>query len=249
MAKIRAHLTHAPITEALIDVRVRPQRSAGLEAVRELSKNIEGYVQQGPIVHVQTKWTVTDDQVTQENSDLKEIGVRLHSANQKYVAQLRTDGFTLSRLEPYETWEDLVSEGRALWQIYRDGLEPERITRIATRYINQLKLPMKQGERFEDYLSTPPAVPGELPQGVLSFLQRVVLLSPQNAIKANVTQLLQEGPVPLDHVPVILDIDVYKSDLLPIDMDEAWGLLEELRAFKNQVFFAQLTEKTVELFT
>jgi len=248
MAKVRAHLARAPITEALIDLRVRPRKAAGLDSVRELSKRIQGYSQQGPIIHMQTKWTVNEDQVTQEKSDVREVGVRLHSVDQKYVAQLRTDGFTLSRLEPYETWEDLVREGRNLWEIYRESLAPEYITRIATRYINQLKLPMKQGERFEEYLSTPPGIPAELPQGVLSFLQRVVLVSPQNAIKATVTQLLQEGPVPPEHVPVILDIDVYKSDLLPPDMDEAWRLLDDLRAFKNQVFFAQLTEKTVDLF-
>lgn len=248
MAKIRAHLARAPITEALIDVRVRPRKATGLESVRELSKTIQGYSQQQPIIHMQTKWTVNEDQVTQERSEVREVGVRLQSADQKYVAQLRTDGFTLSRLEPYETWEALAREGRDLWEIYRDGLAPESITRIATRYINQLKLPMQPGERFEEYLSTPPGIPAELPQGVLSFLQRVVLVSPRNAIKATVTQLLQEGPVPLEYVPVILDIDVYQSALLPADMDEAWRLLDDLRAFKNDVFFAQLTEKTVDLF-
>jgi hypothetical protein len=35
-------------------------------------------------------------------------------------------------------------------------------------------------------------------------------------------------------------------EMLP-ETDEAWDLLEQLRVFKNAGFFANVTEKTVEL--
>lgn len=248
MAKVRAHLERAPISEALIDLQARPQKGMGLEAVQKLADEVDGYEQHGPIIALQTKWSVTKEHGAQEQSESREIGVRLHSSDQKYVLQLRTNGFTFSRLEPYETWEKLITEGRRLWEIYRTCFEPDSIVRVATRYINQLKLPMKQGEHFEEYLAKPPQVPDELPQGVLGFMQRVVVLKPEIDARANVIQLLQDGPAPADYVPIILDIDVYKQIELCPETDDAWKLLADLRVFKNEIFFAYLTEKAVGLF-
>ena len=249
MARIRTHLEHAPITEALIDFQVRPRKGEyDLEAVQELANSVEGYEQKGPIVRLETTWAVTKDQGAKSRSRSQGLGIRLHSSDEKYVLQLRTNGFTLSRLEPYETWENLVAETRRLWVMYVRSLGPEIVHRVATRFINRLKLPMKAGELFEEYLTKPPDVPDELPQGVLGFTQRIVIVHPDLKARANVIQVLQEGVAPADHVPIILDIDVYDMvEILP-ETEEAWNILEQLRVFKNAVFFASLTEKTVGLY-
>jgi hypothetical protein len=69
-------------------------------------------------------------------------------------------------------------------------------------------------------------------------MQQLVILHPELDARTNLTQLLQEGVAPADHVPVIL----------PPETEDAWNLLTELRVIKNEVFFAGLTEKAVELF-
>jgi uncharacterized protein (TIGR04255 family) len=66
---------------------------------------------------------------------------------------------------------------------------------------------------------------------------------------AFVTQALESS---LDNkVQVILDIDVFKepktADWEASDV-QTWGKLEEMRNFKNRIFFASITEKTAELF-
>lgn len=247
VAKARDHLDRAPIREALIDLQVRAREATGLLAVQELARAIDGYQVQGPIMTLQTRWSVSPERGAQQSAESKEIGVRLH-LDQRYVLQLRINGLTLSRLEPYETWDNLMGEARRVWEAYCATLKPEAVTRVATRYINLLKLPMAQGEHFEEYLAKPPQVPEGLPQGILGFVQRVVLLKPDIDAQANVIQLLQEGPAPLDHVPIVMDIDAYKKvEMLP-DTDEVWALLGKLRAFKNEIFFAHLTEKAVGLF-
>ena len=77
------------------------------------------------------------------------------------------DGFTFSRLKPYETWENLRDEAYRLWQKYREITSPE-IIRVALRYINKLEFPLPI-KNFSDYLTAAPIVPAELPQGVSSF--------------------------------------------------------------------------------
>lgn len=248
MARIRSYLAQAPITEALIDFQVRPQKGRDLKAVQDLATLVNGYEQKGPIFQLQTTWAVTKEYGARDRSQSQELGVRLHSPDDKYVLQVRTNGFTLSRLAPYETWENLVAETRRLWALYLDRLEPETIVRAATRFINQLHLPMKPGQQFQEYLTKPPDVPEELPQGVLGFMQRVVIPHPRLDAGANLIQLLQEGVAPAGHVTIILDIDVYSVVNLPPKTDDAWDLLGDLRVFKNEVFFASLTEKAVKLF-
>jgi uncharacterized protein (TIGR04255 family) len=118
MARIQSHLDRAPVTEALIDFQVRPRNGVDLEAVQALVNSIAGYASKGPIVRIETSWSVTKDDGTRNTSHSRELGVRLHSTDERHVLQARIDGFTLSRLEPYQTWELLVGEARRLWAVY-----------------------------------------------------------------------------------------------------------------------------------
>ena len=64
---------------------------------------------------------------------------------------------------------------------------------------------------------------------------------------AIITETLQK-PTELGKLPLIFDIDVVKRDSYTGDMTEIWPDFEQLRAFKNAIFFNSITEKTKELF-
>lgn len=249
MAKVRKHLARAPISEALIDFRVKPGSAVDLKALQRIPELLKStYEQKSPIFEWQTSLSVSPTDGPHAKSAARELGVRLQSIGGRYVLQVRSNGFTLSRLEPYENWDTLLAETRLLWTVYVSSVQIESVARVATRFINNLQLPMQPGEEFGRYLTKPPEVPYELPQGVLSFMQHIVLREPEQELYANVIQLLQEGHVAVDHIPVMLDIDAYKPVVLPPDSDDLWTLLAQLREFKNAIFFASLTETAVGLF-
>jgi hypothetical protein len=131
MARQR-HLPHAPITEALIDIHVIPRDGltfAGLKSA--LNKANFGYYIKNPISQGTFAFSLAPDgQPPQTAADAAQIGLRLHSADEKYVAQFRLAGFTLSRLPPYEKWENLLEEARRLWAIYVERLAPTRVVRV-----------------------------------------------------------------------------------------------------------------------
>ena len=106
--------------------------------------------------------------------DSNQTGYKYTSADGKYIAQFRLDGFTLSRMEPYTVGEDLRSEAARLWEIYNKVANVSTVTRVAARYINLMRVPMDDLKEFGDYLVCPPEVPEALPQGVSSFLTRIV---------------------------------------------------------------------------
>lgn len=247
MAKQR-HLQRAPITEALIDLRVTPRD--GL-TFAELKRSIEstdfGYYLKGPISLGTFGFTLAPDGQPSTTTESSQVGMRFHSNDEKYVAQFTISGFTLSRLPPYETWENLLVETRRLWAVYVQYLSPQRVGRVATRFINNLQLPMKPGASFQLYVNKLIDVPDEAPQAVEAFLQRFRLVDIESGARVIVTLALDELPVG-GQAPVILDVDAFaQTDLNPID-STIWSILEKLRALKNRSFFGTITELAAELY-
>jgi len=171
-------------------------------------------------------------------------GIRLDSQDGKNVVLAQMGSFTLSRLEPYEAWENLYAEANRLWKLYLRIMEPVSINRVAVRYINRLPIP-RQLRDFNDYLTAPPDVPPRLPQTLMAFKTRLVIPLPD----LDAIAIIDQGtikPTPETH-PVVLDIDVSKQVTCEPGSDEAWDLLTRFREVKNRIFFESITELTESL--
>jgi len=237
------HLDKAPITEALVDIRVklRPDIDLStLESIYALFAN--EYPEKGERVRIESKFDIK----TKESETTSVIdGYLCISSDKKQVVQVRLDGFSFSRLKPYETWEDFYKEAHRLWQLYVEATSPEWVTRLALRYINRLEIPLPIRD-FSDYLTAPPTIPQNLPQGLISFLTRNLIHEPSLDFVAIISQSLE--PVVASSVaPVILDIDVFKEVQYSVGATEIWETIDQLRVFKNKIFFESITEKSVEL--
>ena len=247
MAKQR-HLPHAPITEALIDIQVTPRDGltfAGLKNAIEAADS--GYYVKNPISEGTFAFTLAPEGKPQTAAESAQVGLRLHSADEKYVAQFRLAGFTLSRLPPYEKWENLLEEARRLWVIYVECLAPTRVVRVATRFINNLHLPLETGASFQTYLHKLVDVPDKAPQAVEAFFQRFQLVDSASGARVILTLALEGMPAG-GGAPVILDVDAFTgANLNPMDQ-ELWTILEHLRELKNRSFFGTITERAAELY-
>jgi len=131
------HYKNAPITEALIDIRVELPAEFGFEQLQGMKKLVAAEYPRDE-TFTMAMATISLLPEVQASTQHKKMGLKLWSVGDKQVFQARLDGFTFSRLEPYETWERLRDEARRLWDIYRGFAKPTRITRVAVRYINQL---------------------------------------------------------------------------------------------------------------
>ena len=249
MAKER-HLTKAPITEALIDIRVKlPPDKQDLALFKtftqQMQKQFPGqFPEEKELRDVQMLFEVGPPQRQEAKSS--HIGYRYDSKDGKRVIQTKLDGFTFSWLKPYETWEVLREDAYAAWQVYRDLMKPEAITRIATRFINQIEIPGPLID-FDDYLTAAPIIPKALPQAYSSFLTRMAIPDESNQVMIIITQAFQQG-VNTKLIPVVIDIDVFMEKLFENQGGSwdtmAWDKLDSLRAIKNRVFFESITETT-----
>lgn len=245
-------LKNAPITEALIDIRVQLPSAFDVKNIDRIYESIkEQYPekQEQRISEFQIE-PKTEEEVKTFKAKIN--GYRYISSDKKQIVQTRIDGFTFSRLHPYVKWEDLRDEAHRLWVIYKKITTPESITRVALRYINNLNIPLPMRD-FGDYLTAPPIVPEGLSQEVNSFLTRIVIYEPSFDANAIITQALEPIPHKITRAPLILDIDVFKlrqGGMEEKDAEEkdAWDTMENLRHLKNKIFFKSITNKLKEMY-
>lgn len=241
------HYKRAPITEALIDIRVDLPSGSGFEKLKEIERFVT-------VDYPKTQVRNRGEAAFHFGAEVKATaqqepwGIFFYSSDEKQVLQTRMDGFTFSRLEPYETWEKLRDEAKPLWKIYQDVARPTKITRVAVRYINQFHFPGIVIEP-EDYLKTYPTLSPDLPKDLRNigpFLVRLTLFQPDLKGTLIINEALTEPKKP-QTLSVILDLDLFVAE--PEFQDDAsiWGLLEQFHVRKNLYFEACLTDKTREL--
>lgn len=234
-------LSRAPIVEALIDLRIEPSSGEVGAALKEAADELAGefpsrselhsFVAQFQIAPTPGAPVATAQETPQ--------GVILRSIDQKWAAQFRLDGFTVSHLQPYSSWEALLAKVRDLWDRYAAAAKPKKIVRIACRYINRIAIP--DDEPFEKTFLTNFTIGPSLPQAVAGYLLRVGLPFAEHDAIAILTQSI-ESPTS----DCILDIDAFSENAQGIEPNSIWEKLEHLRQIKNQLFFGSLTEAAIE---
>ena len=240
------HYPKAPITEALIDIRVELPEGTTVRELETVQTGLESVYPTRKQRHVAVVQAQVGRALAAAAASSQPDGVLLVSGDEKQVFQARLDGFTFSRLAPYEEWDTFRSEARRLWDVYRCVAKPAKVTRLAVRYINRLDLPMPVHD-LKEYLRTVPEVSPDLPQDLAGcFMQlRIQQCDLQSCLL--LTEAIIEPAKP-GVASVVLDIDVFRVDEVPTEEKAIWSVLEELRGRKNEVFEACITDKARELF-
>jgi uncharacterized protein (TIGR04255 family) len=240
------HYNKAPITEALIDIRIDPLPEQQFANLQRSKKYLPDYPHEEKrnLGHATVQFGPSVQAVAQE----KPWGLLFRNAGNTQVVQFRLDGFTFSRLEPYETWEQLRDEARRLWDIYREVVGAKQLASVGVRYINVLSLPTVPVEP-EDYLKTYPQVSLELPADLRDFGPFFLSLAMnQPDLKGVLT--INEGNAPpkgQNTVSIVLDLSLSVPNPPAKNEDELWLFFEKLRDRKNLYFEACITDKTREL--
>jgi|SRR5947207_3327109 len=246
--QIQRRYPKAPITEALIDLRVTYGPGISLEKLKKFGSEIrDRYPNEATRDVVQGQISVIGPQ-HQQQSTRTTVGYIFHSADRLQAVQARLDGFTFSRFAPYEDWEHLIGEAKSLWHAFVRSVEPVSVSRVAVRYINQINLPIKDGNlKFEDYLRTFVTIGIEEDVTLEQFLVRLVM--PQDDLTAKL--ILTEALLPPqgDYVGVLVDIDLFRENaMVDVRSNDIWDILELFRNRKNQYFEGSITDAARKLF-
>jgi uncharacterized protein (TIGR04255 family) len=237
-------LTRPPIVEALIDFAcIVDQPQEAFEAfgqqfessfpTRTVRKGFRGElrIEEGKVVPPTMEDTGFD-------------GLMLSNRADDLRVQFRTRGFTLNNVKRYIGGDGLVVAALQHWTAFAQHFGVKTVSRIAFRYINQLELPFRPGDDFQRFLTAAVEVPAGAPQNVSEFLSRAVTHDAARDAVAIITQRLEADRTR----PMLIDVDVFRQGEFAADEQTLRGILDTLRALKNEVFFSLLQEEAVELF-
>ena len=236
-------LSKAPIVEGLIDIRVEQSAGATIAALKAACDELAAEFtsrQERRLFLTQLNFSLETGPSSQTKDDGPD-GVILRSADEKWVVQFRLDGFTVSRLQPYGTWDELKAKASMLWAKYSNAANPTKIVRVASRFINRVQLPI--GESLEQTFLTNFVIGPSLPQSVAGYLLRVVIPFDEHDAMAILTQSLDGNST-----ECILDIDTFSEQPQGIAQNEIWAKLDVLRDVKNRLFFGSFTAAALERF-
>ena len=242
------HLTKAPIVEGLVDLRAILPEGLDVRKLQDFDPDISSrYPRVDTQYGHEGQLRFSPEGMEAIGSVAAIRGYRRKSPDGLNIVQFRRDGFTFSRLAPYENWSRMYSEAMRLWASYVKFTNPHGVTRLATRFINRFNL--GEVSEISDYLRTSPVIPESLPQGVASFMVRYVSVIENERLFSNVT-IATDQKAASGQYPIIFDIDCFFPDLefSVAETSAIDALFERLHDMKNQIFFETLTPKALEWF-
>jgi uncharacterized protein (TIGR04255 family) len=244
------YLPKAPIVEAVIDLRARAEADWREELITNpLTVKLPDYPQKHSLSGFQQEFTLTPGSLP--NAKATETGwqgLRFQTGDKLHVAQFNREGFSFSRLQPYDRWEQLVAEAMRLWDMFVVVAKPTEIQRVGLRYINSIKVP-SSGFLLEDYVNPAPQGPKGLPLPFQHFFHQDLFGVPGYPYAVRLIRTIQPEPGPNPpSMGLILDIDVHTTQSFAYDLASVKRHLVEMRWLKNKIFFGNLTSKAVEGF-
>lgn len=241
--------TNAPIVEAVIDFR-----TVGSDADLKMLGRVNDSVR-SEYPKIQGRFNIestvnVDDASVSTRTDRTQIGHVFSSKDEVQIFHSRRDGFSFSRMKPYQTWEPFQAEALKLWENYYSVVAPSAVTRVGVRYINRIELPGTDPVDLKHFFRTGPEIAPDLPQNIEQYLFTLQMPLPEHHCRLNLTSAIvdrESNKTPA----IVLDIDVWRSTHIALDgpMTEALiDIMSELRQAKNKVFESSITDDTRRLF-
>jgi uncharacterized protein (TIGR04255 family) len=242
------HLSRAPIVEALVNFQANAARLWKPEEVRPtLAARWPDHAEIQELRPVQIEVTQTPQGALPPKVTSQMQGFIFRSATQLSVHQARRDGYTFSRLTPYEDWAALESGALGGWADYQAVLKPEELHAVAVRFINRVEFPL-EGFRLARFFTTPPVSPPDLGWQFHGFMHQTFYAVPGSPCVVKVVLAPAFEGALGDAVAFIMDVEVTLRESLAATGRGLDAVLAEMHDLKNKAFFHLLTEEALHTY-
>ena len=251
MEPTKEQLKAAPIVEFVLDIDCDLPVSLALEDIEEAARSCfrarypklrKQFVQQfniKTIPQAEPESTMSPQHV-QAYQFLKD--------DTKQLVQLRKEGYSFNRLQPYSILGDYLQEIETTWNDYCTLVSPLHIRCVRLRYINRILLPMKDGKcDLDKYLVSAPHLPDDNQLALTGFVAHRTAVEVKTGHTVNIIQAAQKPEA--DHFPIILDICCMSTDSGdPLDWAWLQSQIMLLNDLSNLVFHKSVTPLCLNLF-
>lgn len=177
-------------------------------------------------------------------TDTRRVGYVYFTTDQKEKLALSESDITYTTEKSYEGWDSFKEFVLRVLGFLQPVMENVTIRRTSIRFINQFNF-----EKFDDptvYFNT--LITSSKNEGNLLYPLMKYGFKLTYDIEENVYSIVNQN---VEHLPdkfaYIFDIDVLNRNNLMFEINLVSDILEQLRNIKNEIFFGNVTDKTLEL--
>jgi uncharacterized protein (TIGR04255 family) len=174
------------------------------------------------------------------------IGMYVYlSIDQKSKLEISEDTITFIDEHPYQGWEHFKETTKSYLSIISDVLNNCKISRTSIRFINRFTFDNFDNpqEYFKTLISC--SENKQLPYPLRQSGFRLFMDIPDTDIYSNVNQNVENTRT--NTYIYTFDIDVLDKQVLVFNINTLSDNMERLRNIKNEIFFSNVTQKTLDL--
>ncbi|WP_167458772.1 TIGR04255 family protein [Mesorhizobium kowhaii] len=184
------------------------------------------------------------------HSDQTPDRFRRTSDDQADIVIFADTSLIVARAAPYPGWDVLSERIRKNWRIWSKGQSGRGVVRLGARFINRIDIPINGEERIElsDYLNLLPQIPNISDKPMSTFLVQASMPTANPHWDCNIMSTIVAPSPLLNHMSILLDIDVFRMRDIPSKSADVLAILEEARPLKNTIFERCITDRARDLF-
>lgn len=232
-----------PITEAVIEIRLeQPLSQTEVEKLHQRFREDYAFSENFAAYGLEV-----DAAARRANLEEQSSGYKLSSSDRADVLLVTSAHMSCSRLAPYVGWDRFRARAEDHWRSWKRVTGYRKIRRIGVRFINRIDIPAARGEavKIPDYLRVYPEA--RAVKRLQSYAMQMSGPLEEDSCRLVINSSLVPSPL-VDHISVVLDIDISREGDAPQRDDEIWALIDRIRVHKNQIFEESVTEKARGLF-
>lgn len=244
----RRQYKNPPIQEALCEFRFVPGQEWDVTVVGKLHDRVKE----------QYDGKTTQQDLVTANFTMPEAGglpsfalnrnygrTQFPSSDGQRLLAVGPDLLSVHGFAPYEGWDALKPRIADALGHYVEVANPTAVGRIGIRYVNRVIVPGDSIELATYFLCSPDEVTG-LPERMSSFVQRTEY---DYGDQVRLLLTFASAPSVNDHeATFLLDVDVIWEASANVGLDDAMGLVEDLRCRERDAFEALITPELREIF-
>ncbi|MBS0232004.1 MAG: TIGR04255 family protein, partial [Proteobacteria bacterium] len=175
------HYPKAPITEAIIALHF-----SSAPSIKSLEKFADKEKKNFP--KRETLHSITakiDVKTAKQDASVEVVGFKLTNPDAGLILQVSRSQFGVSKLAPYDRWEELFGSAHHAWEIFKSTVGHVGLSRLSTRFINRIDIPNKLGNSIllNDYFSLGLVLPKAVSEmGLVQFGISCRLDDPKNSL-------------------------------------------------------------------
>lgn len=242
-------LKKPPIREAVIEIRFKTEIDYSVNDLYSISKSLSPDFEIGEKEFKKGLTIKLSEEGAQGSTENMLMGYNFKNKNKGLYLKVRKNSFAVGKLSPYISWDNFFNDFKNMWKIFTDSYNLKQISRVGVRFINAMEIPAIEKFDFDEYLTSCPKVPDELPNKLCKFFTQIVIPCDLENTFLTINQNMEGASENDEFIGVILDIDAYSvKEYNYKNIGQIESTLEKLRIIKNKAFFNSVTNKLLEIF-